>query len=303
MSEAVEHVLEGRQHDLGGGLMVQRSLPMAICRNIGPFVFFDHGGPAVITDANRHALDVKPHPHIGLSTVSYLLSGAIRHRDNLGSDQIIVPGDVNWMTAGQGIVHSERFDTPEALQNPMELLQFWVALPEEHEETAPAFSHHGAAQLLEQDAGGVWLRLIAGSAWDMQSPVPTHSPLFYAHARLQAGARLKLPMEHEQRGIYVSRGAIEVDGGRYHERQLLSIKPGVVVALKAETDSTVMLLGGAPLGPRFMSWNFVSSRKERIREAAADWLAGRMSLPQQDQQEFVPLPAKLARDVGPAQDT
>lgn len=285
--------INGREHDLGHGLMVLRSLPVAARRSIGPFVFLDHAGPVVMeTDAGR-AADVRPHPHIGLSTVSYLMSGAVRHRDNQGSDQVIHPGDVNWMTAGRGIVHSERFDTDGAFALPgLELLQTWVALPEDQQECAPAFAHHAAAALPLGQNDGVWLRLIAGEAYGLRSPVATHSPTFYAHAELDDGARIAAPADYSERAAYVVHGRVrDEDGGaEYGPRQLLAFAPGGTPALRAVGKATVMLLGGEPLGPRFIWWNFVSSSKERIRAAAADWKAGRLPLPDTDNRDFIPLP-------------
>ncbi len=287
--------IRGREHDLGHGLMVLRSLPATTHRSIGPFVFFDHAGPVVMDATSGRQADVRPHPHIGLSTVSYLMSGAVRHRDNLGYDQVIHPGDVNWMTAGRGIVHSERFDVPDAFAgNGLELLQSWVALPEDREECAPSFSHHARADLPETEDGEVWMRVLAGEAFGLASPVPVHSPTFYVHVELKGGARIQAPGEHRERAAYVVHGRVrdESNGAEYGPRQLLAFSPGGAPALRAIEAATVMLLGGEPLGPRFVWWNLVSSRKERIREAAADWKAGRFKLPAGDNKEFIPLPDK-----------
>jgi redox-sensitive bicupin YhaK (pirin superfamily) len=287
--------IQGREHDLGHGLRVLRSLPAQTLRSIGPFVFFDHAGPVVMDAAHGRQADVRPHPHIGLSTVSYLMSGAVRHRDNLGSDQVIHPGDVNWMTAGRGIVHSERFDTPDAFAGAgLELLQTWVALPEAQEECTPTFAHHARTSLPETAAEGVRLRVLAGAAFGLTSPVPTHSPTFYVHAELADGGRLEVPADYRERGAYVVHGRVrdEAGGAEYGPRQLLTFAPGGTPALRALGAATVMLLGGEPLGPRFVWWNFVSSHKERIREAAADWKAGRLALPANDNREFIPLPDK-----------
>lgn len=285
--------IPGREHDLGHGLRVLRSLPAMALRSIGPFVFFDHAGPVVMDSATGRQADVRPHPHIGLSTVSYLMSGAVRHRDNLGSDQVIHPGDVNWMTAGRGIVHSERFDTPDAFAGEgLELLQTWVALPAEQEECAPAFAHHARASLPETTAGGVWLRVLAGTAFGLASPVPTHSPTFYVHTELADGARLEVPAGYSERAAYVVHGRVrdEATGADYGPSQLLTFASGDAPVLHALGAAAVMLLGGEPLGPRFVWWNFVSSRKERIRTAAEDWKAGRLALPANDNREFIPLP-------------
>jgi redox-sensitive bicupin YhaK (pirin superfamily) len=287
--------IRGREHDLGNGLLVLRSLPTQTRRSIGPFVFFDHAGPVVMdADTGRQA-DVRPHPHIGLSTVSYLMGGAVRHRDNLGYDQVIHPGDVNWMTAGRGIVHSERFDVPDAFAGDgLELLQTWVALPEEREECEPSFSHHARATMPEAEEDGTWLRVLAGEAFGLSSPVPVHSPTFYVHVESKAGARIRLPASYTERAAYVVRGRVrdESDGSEHGPRQLLAFEPGDTPVLRAVQDATVMLLGGEPLGPRYIWWNLVSSRKERIRQAAADWKAGRFALPASDNQAFIPLPDK-----------
>ncbi len=287
--------IQGREHDLGHGLRVLRSLPAQALSSIGPFVFFDHAGPVVMDAAHARQADVRPHPHIGLSTVSYLMSGAVRHRDNLGSDQVIHPGDVNWMTAGRGIVHSERFDTPGAFEGAgLELLQTWVALPEAQEECAPTFAHHERASLPETTAGGVWLRVLAGKAFGLASPVPTHSSTFYVHAELADGARLEVPADYSERAAYVVHGRVrdETGAAEFGPRQLLAFAPGDTPVLRALGAATVMLLGGEPLGSRFVWWNFVSSRKERIRAAAEDWKAGRLALPANDNREFIPLPDK-----------
>lgn len=287
--------IRAREHDLGNGLLVLRSLPAITHRSIGPFVFFDHAGPVVMDATAGRQADVRPHPHIGLSTVSYLMSGAVRHRDNQGYDQVIHPGDVNWMTAGRGIVHSERFDVPGAFEGAgMELLQSWVALPEDQEECDPSFAHHARADLPRAEDGDVRLRVIAGEAFGMKSPVRVHSPIFYVHAELKAGARIDAPADYSERAAYVVHGRVrdEAGGEEYGPKQLLAFASGEPATLRASTDATVMLLGGEPLGPRFIWWNFVSSRKERIREAAADWKAGRFELPASDNREFIPLPDK-----------
>ncbi|MDE2271616.1 MAG: pirin family protein [Xanthomonadaceae bacterium] len=287
--------IQGREHDLGNGLLVLRSLPAQARRSIGPFVFFDHAGPVVMNAETGRQADVRPHPHIGLSTVSYLMSGAVRHRDNLGYDQVIHPGDINWMTAGRGIVHSERFDVAGAFAgNGLELLQSWVALPEEREECTPSFSHHARAGLPEGEEGGTWLRVLVGEAFGLRSPVPVHSPTFYVHVESKAGAHIQVPGPYTERAAYVVRGRVrdESDDREYGPRQLLAFAPGDTPVLRASEDATVMLLGGEPLGPRYVWWNLVSSRKERIRQAAADWRAGCFKLPESDDREFIPLPDK-----------
>ena len=286
-----EHVFSGRTHDLGHGLLVQRLLPHQRRRMIGPFVFHDHAGPVVLPPRLARQADVRPHPHIGLATVSYLLSGSMVHRDSLGVKQRIVPGEVNWMTAGRGVSHSERFEGPQAFAGGgLELLQSWVALPEEDEEAAPAFDNYPADSLPEVRDDGRWLRVIAGSAYGLHSPVRTRSSLFYVHLELGAGAGFALPEGHSERGMYVVRGAVECDGQALLPGQMAVFSPGEQPRLRAVSEATVMLLGGEPLGPRFLWWNFVSSRRERIEQAKADWQAGRIALPPGDNAEFIPLP-------------
>jgi len=288
-------LLDGRPADLGHGLTVRRLLPAAQRRMVGPFVFFDHAGPVRLPAETAHEADVRPHPHIGLSTVSYLLSGAVMHRDSLGTEQVIRPGDVNWMTAGRGISHSERFEDPAVSTAPgLELLQCWVALPEADEETDPTFAHHAVQTLPVIEDGGTWLRLVAGTAYGARSPVVTHSPLFFAHAQLRAGATLALPTGHTDRAAYVVRGEVEVGGQPHGPGRMVVAPAGGEPVLTAHQDSTVVLLGGEPLGPRHLWWNFVSSRQERIEQAKADWAAGRMALPPHDRAEFIPLPPPRA---------
>ncbi|MBS0380944.1 MAG: pirin family protein [Proteobacteria bacterium] len=285
--------IEGREHDLGHGLMVRRSLPSDTRRAVGPFVFWDHAGPVRLNLDAKRQLDIRPHPHIGLSTLSYLLSGAIVHRDNLGCEQIIRPGEVNWMTAGRGVVHSERFDDPAAFTGVgLELLQSWVALPQDAEEVEPGFTHYAVEALPQSVRPGVWMRLIAGTAMGMQSPVNTYSPLFYLHTRLEPKAVIRLPDEYSERAFYVVHGRVvtESDGHEYGVRKMILLDPHGETSVRALEPSVVMFLGGEPLGKRLLWWNFVSSRPERIRQAAADWRAGRFRLPDSDNHEFIPLP-------------
>jgi redox-sensitive bicupin YhaK (pirin superfamily) len=257
---------------------------------VGPFVFFDHMGPVNFPAGIPKTVDVRPHPHIGLSTVTYLFEGEIMHRDSVGSEQAIRPGEVNWMTAGRGITHSERFEKARAQGGDMHGIQAWVALPKEKEETDPAFFHHGASDLPTYENGGLWARLVAGKAFGAEAKVKTHSPMFYAHWNLKAGAKAGLPAEYPERAAYVAAGSVEVDGKTFGVGQMLVFKPGDTIAFTAATDAIVMLLGGEPLGERFIEWNFVSSSKERIEQAKADWRAGRMKLPDLDNKEFIPLP-------------
>jgi redox-sensitive bicupin YhaK (pirin superfamily) len=287
----IELVIAARHADLGNGLVVRRVLPFSKRRMVGPFIFLDHAGPLTIAADAVRAADVRPHPHIGLSTVSYLLGGQMTHRDSLGVTQVIRPGEVNWMTAGRGISHSERFEHPASFAGGgLELLQSWVALPEADEECDPAFDTYPADALPVADENGVWMRLIAGEAYGLRSPVRTHSPLFYVHAALQPGARLALPDAHVERALYVVSGRIDIAGHTFTAGQMGVIAPNADSTLQAVELSTVMLLGGEPVGPRHIWWNFVSSRKERIEQAKADWQAGRIALPPHDNQEWIPLP-------------
>jgi hypothetical protein len=287
----LEMVINARAADLGHGLTVRRVLPYAKRRHVGPFVFLDHAGPVPLPADYSRAADVRPHPHIGLSTVSYLLSGQITHRDSLGTLQVIRPGEVNWMTAGRGISHSERFTYPDSYAGGgLELMQLWVALPEADEQCEPAFTHYPASDLPVIESDGVWMRLVAGSAYGESSPVRTHSPLFYLHTEWQAGARHALPGGHPEQAVYVAKGDIEHGGQRYQPGQLLVFGDDTDAVIKACMPATLMLFGGAPLGERHIFWNFVSSRKDRIEQAKADWAAGRFALPPDDNDEWIPLP-------------
>jgi redox-sensitive bicupin YhaK (pirin superfamily) len=285
----LDMVIEQRRRDLGG-FEVGRVLPYAKRRMVGPFIFFDHMGPVDFPRGLPRSVDVRPHPHIGLSTVTYLFEGEIMHRDSVGSEQPIRPGEVNWMTAGRGITHSERFERARAEGGSMHGIQAWVALPTEQEEIAPAFAHHGAGDLPTYEGDGLWARLVAGSAFGARANVTTHSPMFYVHWQLQRGAQAELPAEYPERAAYVAMGAVEVGGSTFGAGNMLIFRPGEPVLFSAPTAATVMLLGGEPLGERFIEWNFVSSSKERIEQAKADWRAGRMKLPHSDHQEFIPLP-------------
>jgi redox-sensitive bicupin YhaK (pirin superfamily) len=236
------------------------------------------------------SVDVRPHPHIGLSTVTYLFQGEIMHRDSLGSEQPIVPGEVNWMTAGRGITHSERFERARAEGGMMHGIQAWVALPKEDEETVPSFSHHGVGDLPYHEEGGLKARLVVGEAFGARAKVKTHSPMFYVHWQLERGAQAQLPAEYSERAAYVAAGRVEVEGKSYETGQMLVFAKGAPVRFTAVTPSIVMLLGGEPVGERFIEWNFVSSSKDRIEQAKADWRAGRMKLPDLDNGEFIPLP-------------
>jgi len=285
----VELMIEQRRRDLGG-FEVGRVLPFAQRRMVGPFIFLDRMGPAEFAAGIPRSVDVRPHPHIGLSTLTYLFEGEIMHRDSVGSEQAIRPGEVNWMVAGRGITHSERFERARREGGRMDGLQAWVALPKEYEEIDPAFFHHGIGDLPAIDDKGIRRRLIAGDAYGARSPVRTHSPLFYVHSALEAGAREQMPNGVSERAAYVIEGEVEADGQRFKEGQLLVFAKGKRAALEAITPASLMLLGGEPVGERFIEWNFVSSSKQRIEQAKADWRSGRMKLPDLDHEEFIALP-------------
>jgi redox-sensitive bicupin YhaK (pirin superfamily) len=285
----IELVIDSRRRDLGG-FEVGRVLPFAQRRMVGPFVFFDHMGPIAWAPGIPRSVDVRPHPHIGLSTVTYLFEGEITHRDSVGSEVAITPGEMNWMPAGKGITHSERFERLRAEGGAMHGIQAWVGLPTEDEEIEPAFAHHGPDDLPTYEGGGMWARLVAGEAFGAKAKVKTHSPMFYVHWRLDAGAKAQLPAEYPERAAFVVSGEIEVDGRAFTHGQMLVFAPGEPVLFTATRAAVVMLLGGEPIGERFIEWNFVSSSKERIAEAKADWRAGRMKLPDLDHDEFIPLP-------------
>ena len=292
-------VIDARKAELAPGMMVKRILPFRQRRMVGPFIFMDHAGPVEIAAEQQQNMDVLPHPHIGLSTVSYLFGGQVTHRDSLGVEQIIKPGEVNWMTAGKGIAHSERFEDPAALAGgQLEMIQTWVALPEKDEEQDPTFNNYMAEDLPIYTDKGIWMRLIAGNAFGLGNKVRTHSPLFYLHVVLQAGTYFGLPQEYSERGVYVVKGRIEVKGHTYTQGQLMVFTPGVDPQILAKEDSTLMLLGGEPLGDRYIWWNFVSSRRERIEQAKEDWKQGRIILPPNDQDNFIPLPEDKSRPAG-----
>jgi redox-sensitive bicupin YhaK (pirin superfamily) len=282
-------LIQARRRSLGG-FDVGRVLPSTGRRMVGPFAFFDHMGPERFRPNMPKDADVRPHPHIGLATITYLLDGEMTHRDSLGAEQVIRPGEVNWMTAGRGITHSERFD---GLRGPGGLLdgaQAWVALPDQLEETDPAFDHYPSSDLPSWTEPGMSARLIAGTAFGGTSAVRTCSPLFYIHARLEPGARLGLPDEHPERAAYVARGRVRTEGHEFGHGDMLVFERGETPVLVAVERADVLLLGGEPVGPRHVWWNFVSSRPERIEQAKADWKAGRFALPPMDASEFIPLP-------------
>lgn len=285
----IELIIDKRTRDLGGGFEVGRVLPFAKRRMVGPFIFFDQMGPVDFAPGIPRELDVRPHPHIGLSTVTYLYSGAMTHRDSLGFKQEIQPGAVNWMTAGKGITHSERLEHARMNGAHMHGIQAWVALPNEDEEIDPGFWHHPASSLPVWNEAGLKGRLIAGSAEGLDAGVKVRSPMFYMHWEMETGARRKVPDEYPERAVYVASGAAEVAGQKIGAGQMAVLGKGDVIVV-AQEASTVMVLGGEPIGERFIFWNFVSSSKERLEQAKEDWKQGRMKLPDGDDQEFTPLP-------------
>lgn len=292
----LEVAIQARKASIAPGLEVRRILPFRLKRMVGPFIFMDHGGPVVEKPSTVKSLDVLPHPHIGLSTVSYLFNGKITHRDSLGVEQVIQPGEVNWMTAGKGIAHSERFEDPNLwAAGGFEMIQTWVALPENAEESDPTFTNYKKSELPVFSDRGVWMRLIAGSAFGLKNDVKTHSPLFYLHLVLDNQTSFGLPKDHEERAVYVVKGSVEFGGRKFDAGQMLVFKRNSEPAVKALEHSTLMMLGGEPLGERFIWWNFVSSRKERIEQAKADWQQGRINLPPNDNNEFIPLPEDRTR--------
>ncbi len=290
----IERIIDKRSHDLGGGFVVGRVLPFHARRMVGPFIFFDHLGPLELAPGIPRELDVRPHPHIGLSTVTYLYSGRITHRDSLGYHQEIRPGEVNWMVAGSGITHSERLEYARAYGAEMHGIQAWVALPTEDEETAPSFHHLEGADLPEWDEAGVRGRLIAGEVEGLRAATQVHSPTFYEHWQMDAGARRDVTQAYPERAVYCATGEIEVDGTRLAAGRMAVLDGRSGGAVRALQPSQVMALGGELLGERYLLWNFVSSSKERLEQAAEDWRQQRMALPVGDDQEFTPMPAKAS---------
>ena len=288
-ADALDLVIVPRARDIGD-FEVRRALPSAQRQMVGPFIFFDQFGP-VLMKAGQ-GMDVRPHPHIGLSTVTWVYDGVIQHKDSLGFDQAIKPGELNWMTAGKGIVHSERTPPRErGAGQKIYGIQSWVALPKSHEDVAPNFEHVQDAALPLLADKGRSVRVIAGEIYGARSPVKTHSDLFYADVTLEPGARLPLPAEHEERGIYISEGSLTVSGERHEAGRLLVFKPGDALTLATETGARFMLLGGEPMdGPRFIWWNFVSSSKEKLEAAKDDWKRARFAIVPGDEKEFIPLP-------------
>lgn len=295
--DAIEAVIVPRARDLGG-FEVRRALPSAQRQMVGPFIFFDQMGPAEFLTGQ--GIDVRPHPHIGLGTVTYLLKGRMHHRDSLGTDLWIEPGAVNWMLAGRGITHSERTDG-EARRAPLSMfgLQTWLALPKDREDDPAQFIHAASPELPVLEGEGKTVRLILGHAWGQRMAIPMPVEVFYADAELAAGAAIPLPDDHEDRGVYVLKGEVTVSGQTFCPGHMLVFRPGDRISLKAGADGArIMLLGGATMdGPRHIWWNFVASSKERIEAAkeawrAGDWAHGRFRLPPGDSAEFIPAPER-----------
>lgn len=289
---AIQHLYTAHTHDLGGGFVVRRLLPRHPQQGVGPFLFFDHFGPTAIAPGQN--VDVRPHPHIGLATVTYLFEGAMLHRDHLGTVQRIEPGAVNWMVAGRGIVHSER--VPDDLRHrdwTSHGLQLWVALPGAHEEDAPSFHHAAASDLPETTLGDVQVRVLLGRCFGLASPVPVHSPMAYAHARWRRAGSWTLEPDYAERAIYPVHRAISVNGTSLQSGQMALLAPGRRVDVRAEAGTEAVLIAGEPLdGPRHIWWNFASSRRQRIEQAKADWAAGRFSTIPGDDAERIPLPSR-----------
>ncbi|HVZ73853.1 MAG TPA: pirin family protein [Polyangia bacterium] len=293
---AIAIVLEPRDRDLGDGFFVRRALPSGKRRAVGPFIFFDHFGPTTLAPGN--GLDVRPHPHINLATVTYLFEGEILHRDSLGSSQVIRAGDVNWMTAGRGIVHSER--TPPSLRasgGTMHGLQLWVGLPREHEETAPAFNHYEGASLPSLRVGAADVRVLVGEAFGARSPVATLWPVWYVDVNLPNGGAFDVPLEPEARALYVVEGEVTAEGSTHARAKMLVLMPGRPLHIEASSSARFVLVGGAPFPePRHLFWNFASSSEARLQEAKHDWLlrrgeaGGPFPLVPGDEIEFIPLP-------------
>lgn len=289
MSEAIELMIAPRSRDIGS-FEVRRVLPYAKRRTVGPFIFFDHMGPATFDPGK--GIDVRPHPHIGLATVTFLFDGEIHHRDSLGFHQPIQPGDVNWMTAGRGIVHSERTG-PEtrAAGHTLHGIQTWLALPKEHEETEPAFHHHPKDTLPRVEQGGASLTLIAGSAYGETSPVQTFSEMFYLGGSLAPGADLAITDEHEERAVYVVDGTATVDGQALEEGQMAVLKPSTKVRVASQNGARIMLAGGAKIdGERLIWWNLVASHQALIDRAKQEWKDRAFPKVPGDEDEFIPLP-------------
>jgi len=290
--EAIAQVIVPRTVDLGDGFSVRRALPSARSRMVGPFIFFDHFGPAEFRAGN--GLDVRPHPHIGLATVTYLFDGEIMHRDSLGTEAPIKPGEINLMTAGRGIVHSERTGAElRTTGSPIHGLQMWVALPAAKEEMPPQFAHHEVDEFPLVRDDGLFARVVIGSLFGKTSPVPTTHETVFVNVAMRPGATMPLDAAHEERALYVVDGVIDIAGDKFESGRLLVFKPGDTITVKALTNAHFVICGGAPMdGPRHIWWNFVSSRKDRIEQAKEEWKAGHFGKVPGDEIEFIPLPEK-----------
>lgn len=292
MTEHIQHIIEPHVQDLGG-FQARRLLPSEVATLVGPFIFFDHLGPAVFPP--DQGVDVRPHPHINLATVTYLFEGVLLHRDSVGSVQEIYPGAVNWMTAGRGIVHSER--SPEAdrqKESTLHGIQTWVALPDEHEETDPWFRHHPATDLPTWEEAGVSFTLIAGEAYDRKSPVQTFSPMIYLDVQLAAGAQFTLPSNYSEQAVYSVTAGLQINQVSLEQHRLAVLATGAAVEVSASCPARCIIVGGEPVGVRHKQWNFVSSRLDRIEQAKQDWQAGRFE-PVPQETEFIPLPKEPER--------
>ncbi|WP_169570292.1 pirin family protein [Sneathiella limimaris] len=289
----LDKIISRRTSEIAEGFEVGRILPSRHQRMVGPFIFLDHMGPLDVEVGASLDLDVKPHPHIGLSTVTYLFSGAITHRDSLGVEQEIQPGEVNWMVAGRGITHSERMEYGRRQGMTLHGLQAWVALPTEFEEVEPAFHHFAREELPGFQSDGMVAKLIAGAFEGFRSPVPIHSPLFYVHMEMEPDASYQVNSEYSEQAVYIVSGQVElVDGTKLDAGQMGILKQKSLTSLHATQKTTLVLFGGEPVGERFIHWNFVSSSKERLEKAKDDWRHQRMKLPDGDDQAYVPLPER-----------
>lgn len=286
---AIAAVLTPKTHDIGA-LTVGRLLPSKEQRSVGPFVFFDYMGPATLGPG--HGIQVRPHPHINLATMTYLFEGQLEHRDSLGVHQSIRPGELNWMVAGRGIVHSER-SSPEQTEAeaPIHGIQLWIGLPTRYEEVEPSFHHHGSQASPTRTVGGVRVRVLAGEAFGEAGPIRGHSPLFYVDAQADYGGELLMPTEYSERALFPVAGQVACNGAQVAVGSMAVLNAGAEARVRLSSGSRVMLLGGEPLdGPRHLFWNFVSSSKERIEQAKRDWKEGRFAKVPGDEQEFIPLP-------------
>lgn len=286
----IDLIVQKRTHDLGGGFTVGRVLPYAKRRMVGPFIFWDHLGPLELEACFPEEFDVRPHPHIGLATITYLYEGQMTHRDSLGYHQEIRPGEINWMIAGKGIVHSERLTEERKTGGVMHGIQSWIALPDEYEEIDPSFHHFADDDIPKWDCEGTHCHLIAGKFEGRVSPCPTHSPMFYVRCQMDANAKFKLDTHYSERAVYVTAGTVSIDGKTIEAGSMAVLKPGENVIVEAQGEADIMALGGEPVGERHIYWNFVSSTKERLEKAKEDWAQDRFDKVPGDIAERIPLP-------------